>query len=81
VSWNFFFYLLKCALCNFLLIKGTLLWLGITFLFLVTLGQRLPGAAGVQTPDPQIASLMTWQSATVTPYYCFVGLYLLHLHL
>jgi len=34
---------------------------------LETLGQRFPGASRVLTPDPQIPSLMPWQSATATP--------------
>jgi len=51
----------------FLLIKGKLFWLGVTCYFLSTWGQRLPGAAGVVTPDPQIPSLLPKQSVMATP--------------
>jgi len=57
-SAELFFNLIKCALRIFLHINGTLFWLGITCYFLATWGQRLPGAAGAQTLDPQIPSLM-----------------------
>jgi len=40
-------------------------------IFLVTWVQRLPEAAEVQIPSPQIPSLMPWQSATV-PFYRFI---------
>jgi len=36
-------------------------------IFLATRGQRLPGAAGVQTLDPQIPTLMALQSAMALP--------------
>jgi len=56
---NHFFKIFLKAPCKFLvLIEGTFLWLGITCYFLATWGQRLTGAARVQTLDPQISSLI-----------------------
>jgi len=58
----YFFESFKMRLANFLFIKGTLFWLGITCYFLAMRGQRFPGAARVWALDPQIPSLMPWFS-------------------
>jgi len=48
------------CLANFYSLKAHCFWLGITCYFLATWGQRLPGAARAQTPDPLIPSPMPW---------------------
>jgi len=51
---------------NFFLLKAHCLAGNHLLLFLATQGQRLPGAAGVQTPNPQIPSLMQRQYTRVS---------------
>jgi len=50
----------EVRLANFYSLKAHCFRLGITCYFLATRVERLPGAAGVWTPDPQILSL-PWQ--------------------
>jgi len=53
------FVIFKCALQIFYSLKAYCFGWESLDIFLATQGQRLPGAAGVRTPDPQIPSLKT----------------------
>jgi len=56
--------------CEFFSLKAHLA--GNYLLFLATRDQRLPGAVGGQTKDPQISTQMPWQCATATPLIIIV---------